>query len=908
MSFGWQKFVHKFFNSGVDMSGNRSKLLIKSVLCGAAILAVRPMWVSADVSLNVADAATGGTVIQAAANQQINLLAAASGTDATAGIKGLDIYLQIDNGGTDNGAASNPAAPSITTIDLTTGIFSGGSGNNGYQVTPDNLIAVDGTSTGSTSTVQVPAGSLLGTITLNATGLAAGTTFTLNFENTSGTYAGTYSDYTDANNQVQNFANSPDDIFTFTVGPIATQWNVSGGGSWTTPTNWSAGLPDGPGDTAIFATGVAGQITSPSIVTLDGNHSVGHIVFNNSNAYTINAGSPAGQITIDNSGAGSTGVADIQVLLGNHAVNAPVAIPAGVTVTTATSSSLVLGGAVTGASGLTAGGSGTLTLGASNSYSGGTSITGGTLVATNASALSTGGVAITGTATLDIGGGSALSLNLGNGAYTQASTATLKLQINDSSSGNYSVLQTTGTASLNGILNLNVGSAGGPVADGTKFQVLNAGSRSGVFSGYSTNIGAGKAFDTSSLEKTGQVSVVNYFNGFENVNGAWTNNSSTYAASVTSYVIGANPVTPGSATQVVNAAAASSNAAYGKLAPTAYAISQGANFPATANVGPLTRFNGNSASFGTGFTTQTDIYLDPSWSGDTNGTGFDYSSAVSDDTGAFHRDFILHTYKADGTLYVSADSNSDYKADPNYLNVDANHLAITAAGWYTVQDTFRNNGGTLAVDVKLFAAGGTSPLFVQTMSAPSDAIAGIGGNNYAWFVNIDTGTGANDFLNVDNTKLLNNTGSGLAGPAVLTSGTSLIGNAVVTGTLASFDIGGTNAGAVTNGYDYLNVTDGTASLSGPLEVDLVEGFQNQITPLDQFTVFQADAVSGNFDDVTNGGRVFTSDGTGSFLTTYQTSPTGEVSLVLSDFQAVPEPSSMALLALGGAALLRRRRK
>ena len=121
----------------------------------------------------------------------------------------------------------------------------------------------------------------------------------------------------------------------------------------------------------------------------------------------------------------------------------------------------------------------------------------------------------------------------------------------------------------------------------------------------------------------------------------------------------------------------------------------------------------------------------------------------------------------------------------------------------------------------------TVPIYQQTLSSAGDPIGSIGGNNYAWFVNIDTDS-SNDVLKVDNVKLIN----GVTGVVPLaTSGTILLGNNVVAGPTATFNIGGTNPGAVTNGYDYLDVTQGTATLSGDLSVDFVNGFENDDFPL-----------------------------------------------------------------------------
>src|SRR5262249_16196524 len=75
-------------------------------------------------------------------------------------------------------------------------------------------------------------------------------------------------------------------------------------GSWGTGGNWQEGVtPDqtengnvhGAGTTVTFSSATANRT-----VTLDGNHTVGHVVFNNPNSYTIDPGS-GGTLTIDNS-------------------------------------------------------------------------------------------------------------------------------------------------------------------------------------------------------------------------------------------------------------------------------------------------------------------------------------------------------------------------------------------------------------------------------------------------------------------------------------------------------------------------------------------------------------------------------------------------------------------------------
>ncbi|MCA9261115.1 MAG: hypothetical protein KDA61_17990 [Planctomycetales bacterium] len=93
-------------------------------------------------------------------------------------------------------------------------------------------------------------------------------------------------------------------------------------------------------------------------------------------------------------------------------------------------------------------------------------------------------------------------------------------------------------------------------------------------------------------------------------------------------------------------------------------------------------------------------------------------------------------------------------------------------------------------------------------------------------------------------------------------------------------------GGRTAGTDFdLQQVGGTAILGGTLAVDLIAGFVP--TSDDVFAVLLADTLAGVFDNVTNGERLDTTDGLGSFQVNY-----GEASLfdrnqiVLSNFEAV----------------------
>jgi len=92
----------------------------------------------------------------------------------------------------------------------------------------------------------------------------------------------------------------------------------------------------------------------------------------------------------------------------------------------------------------------------------------------------------------------------------------------------------------------------------------------------------------------------------------------------------------------------------------------------------------------------------------------------------------------------------------------------------------------------------------------------------------------------------------------------------------AYYLSGTQSG-VSFGY-FSNVS--TATLGGALEIELSEPFQSQIQSSDIFTVLSAHSITGQFTNVVSGGRLTTTDGSGSFVVTYSGNQ-----LVLSDFRA-----------------------
>jgi autotransporter-associated beta strand protein len=261
---------------------------------------------------------------------------------------------------------------------------------------------------------------------------------------------------------------------------ITAQWAVDGGGSWNVGANWNpATVPNAVGAVATFGS-VLTAANAPATVTLDGNKTVGNLIFDNLNSYSIVPGT-AGGITIDN-GIGAPLVSAVQ---GSHSVSVPLTIPNPTNFNAGTGAVLTISGATGGAGSVTKIGAGTLVLSGANSYSGATLVAAGTLEAANAGALA-------GSPSLTVRDGAQfrvsaaattyagpLAFDLFGGTIANISGAA-------SGTGNYAVDVTTGAAfTLNGLLSNNGGSV---VKTGAgTFSVANGGAN--VLSNGTTGIG-----------------------------------------------------------------------------------------------------------------------------------------------------------------------------------------------------------------------------------------------------------------------------------------------------------------------------------------------------------------------------------------------------------------------------------
>jgi hypothetical protein len=118
-------------------------------------------------------------------------------------------------------------------------------------------------------------------------------------------------------------------------------WKTDGGGNWGEPGNWASGvIPEGAG---AFA-GFMGALTTPNApvaIALGGNRSIGHLQFNNANAYSI---SGQGSLTLNNGGT----AAQIEVFQGAHTIEAEVQLADDAKVLVASGAELMLSGSLKG--------------------------------------------------------------------------------------------------------------------------------------------------------------------------------------------------------------------------------------------------------------------------------------------------------------------------------------------------------------------------------------------------------------------------------------------------------------------------------------------------------------------------------------------------------------------------------
>ena len=177
------------------------------------------------------------------------------------------------------------------------------------------------------------------------------------------------------------------------------------------------------------------------------------------------------------------------------------------------------------------------------------------------------------------------------------------------------------------------------------------------------------------------------------------------------------------------------------------------SYHAEAIAGNFTRWGGYNSIFPAGgFLTSIDVYLDMN-AGFANDTRFDWSSAISNPTGAHRRDFVFSGGFYNDTTGPGAGLNRFVFSTSNNTpgwpkNPGRDPFAVATTGWYTLQHRFYDNGaGVLAVDLSILDSAGNL-LHTWTLSDPSDVIGTtVGGNRYGWFA-----TNNFPFLAIDNAE------------------------------------------------------------------------------------------------------------------------------------------------------------
>ncbi len=153
-------------------------------------------------------------------------------------------------------------------------------------------------------------------------------------------------------------------------------WANTGSGTqdWTVGANWTTNptVPNAVGDVARFL----GAATGATTVELNGSKTVGAVFFNNANSYTIAQGS-GGSLVFDVGGSG----AGITNQSGSHGISAPITIAdtGGLVINGLVGTTTTISGAITGTSGITKSGTGTLILSSASNNYGNTTVNSGTL-------------------------------------------------------------------------------------------------------------------------------------------------------------------------------------------------------------------------------------------------------------------------------------------------------------------------------------------------------------------------------------------------------------------------------------------------------------------------------------------------------------------------------------------------
>ena len=533
--------------------------------------------------------------------------------------------------------------------------------------------------------------------------------------------------------------------------------------------------------------GIAATINAPinGAGTLS-KQGAGTLTLGGTNALSGGIGLDAGVLAVTSSGALGTGTLSfntagtiLRAAAGGLSFTNTIALTAAGTVDTQ-ANTLTLGGIVSGASGLTKQGSGTLVLTAANSYAGGTTVSAGTLEVRNSGALGGGGLALTDTTTLRSGaGGLSLANLISLTGGTTVDTNGLGLALTGVISGG-GVLTKTGAGDL---LLTGANSYGG----GT---VVNAGS---VSIGNSSALGGSAAqFNTGTTLRAAADGLA--LGNFIGLSGTTTIDTQANTLTLSNVVSGTEATLltkTGSGTLVLNAA----NTYGGNTALTAGTIVVGNGLALSG--GQLTMSGGTTLRAGTTTTLANAIDLNGVDTVDTANFGLVLNGAI---TGP-------GSLTKTGSGVLTLGGGNSYGGGTNLTAgtlVVASNTALGAAS-----GALAMSGGTT-----LQAAGNVSLANAVGLTG-SDTVDS---NGFAFGL---TGivSGGGTLVKAGAGTLTLSNANGYSGGTNLTAGTLAVGNNTALGTAALTFTGGTTLQAATGGLSVGNAM----TLNGSDTVD-TQGF------------------------------------------------------------------------------------
>ncbi|MHA3775160.1 beta strand repeat-containing protein [Verrucomicrobiota bacterium sgz303538] len=591
---------------------------------------------------------------------------------------------------------------------------------------------------------------------------------------------------------------------------LVTNWAKTTGGSWSTASNWSNGVPNEIGATANFGN----TLTGPGTITLDGSKTIGNGSFDSANSYTIAQGT-GGSLTFQT----NSGSSDLKAPSGSHTISAPVVLGSNLNSEIGTGASVAITGAVSGARSLTKRGAGVLSLSGANSYSGGTTLEAGTLAIGSSTALGTAALTIPNSATLRADANTLTVAN--NIVIGSGTTATVDTQANNLTlSGIISDATTNGILRKNGTGKLSLTGAN-TYTGGT---VLNAGTVN-VNSAAALGTGAVTFAGNATLQQTGSLTLPNTINLNAGVTGSIDTNGSDIvlngnivgtAGSLTKLGAGVlmlngtnSFATTGTALLTVNDGAVAFGAA--TAVPTGIGLATAGGtidlngFPVTAG-----------ALSGTAGVVTDNGFLGGTTTFTVNQAG-NTTFAGSINNGPLQA--LALTKTGAGTLTLSGNNTYTGATNASGGNLQLDTGGVIASGPLTIATggTFTLNGGSLTVNgaTGLNNSGGATLRLLSGSAILNGVLTANANATNTYFINVQGGTLTASSLDMGR--------SGLNFSAEPTAGSTTVGLYIQGGdvNIAGAVNMGTTSGA--NSSVSARIDGGSLTVGGPVTIGLNNG-------------------------------------------------------------------------------------